>query len=72
MDQDLDTPTALAALVNLAGDILTAAENGRNLTQAQETLRRCSTILGLRLDKKGVEDRVTEGWQNHRLRFEDF
>lgn len=72
MDQDLDTPTALAALVSLAGEILTAAENGREITQAQETLKRCSSILGLRLDESGVEDRVTAGWHKHRQRFADF
>ncbi|MFZ0548080.1 MAG: cysteine--tRNA ligase [Candidatus Promineifilaceae bacterium] len=71
MDNDLDTPGALAVLGGLAGDIMAAAENGRDVTQAQETLRSCCEILGLRLDKAEPEVRVTSGWEAHRQRFDD-
>jgi L-cysteine:1D-myo-inositol 2-amino-2-deoxy-alpha-D-glucopyranoside ligase len=72
MDNDLDTPTALAALVGLADEILAAAGDGREVSQAQETLRSCCEIFGLRLDKPGVEARVSNGWLAHRGRFNNF
>jgi L-cysteine:1D-myo-inositol 2-amino-2-deoxy-alpha-D-glucopyranoside ligase len=70
MQQDLDTPAALAALVDLADAILAAAEAGRDITKAQQTFRTCSAVLGLRLDNESVEDRVTEGWSKHLQRFD--
>jgi L-cysteine:1D-myo-inositol 2-amino-2-deoxy-alpha-D-glucopyranoside ligase len=70
MQQDLDTPAALAALVDLADAILAAAEAGRDITKAQQTFRTCSAVLGLRLDNESVEDRVTEGWNKHLQRFD--
>ena len=72
MDNDLDTPAALAALVGLADEILAAAGDGREVSQAQETLRSCCEIFGLRLDKPGVEARVSNGWLAHRGRFNNF
>jgi L-cysteine:1D-myo-inositol 2-amino-2-deoxy-alpha-D-glucopyranoside ligase len=71
MDNDLDTPAALAALVGLADGILGAGGDGREVSQAQEVLRNCSAIFGLRLDESGVEARVTDGWSAHRGRFSD-
>jgi hypothetical protein len=70
MQQDLDTPAALAALVDLADAILAAAEAGQDITKAQQTFRTCSAVLGLRLDNESVEDRVTEGWSKHLQRFD--
>jgi L-cysteine:1D-myo-inositol 2-amino-2-deoxy-alpha-D-glucopyranoside ligase len=70
MQQDLDTPAALAALVDLADAILAAAEAGQDITKAQQTFRTCSAVLGLRLDNERVEDRVTEGWSKHLQRFD--
>jgi cysteinyl-tRNA synthetase len=72
MDEDLDTPGALAALVGLADEILAGAEDGRDVAAAQESLRNCGAILGLRLDNSEPEERVTSGWQIHRRRFADF
>lgn len=69
MDNDLDTPSALATLTALADQIVAAAGDGRNITPAQETLRNCAAIFGLRLDKPGVEARVANGWSAHRGRF---
>jgi L-cysteine:1D-myo-inositol 2-amino-2-deoxy-alpha-D-glucopyranoside ligase len=68
--QDLDTPAALAALVDLADAMLAAAEAGRDITKAQQTFRTWSAVLGLRLDNERVEDRVTEGWSKHLQRFD--
>jgi L-cysteine:1D-myo-inositol 2-amino-2-deoxy-alpha-D-glucopyranoside ligase len=72
MNNDLDTPAALAALVALADEILGAVEDGRDITEAQKVLRQNCAILGLRLDSSGVEEGVTSGWQKHRQRFDDF
>ena len=72
MAQDLDTPTALAALVDLADEILAAVQNGRNVAQAQAALRTRCAILGLRLNKTEPEERVTAGWQKHHQRFANF
>ena len=47
MDSDLNAPQALAALFDLAREINRAVESGRNVGQAQETLRNLGDILGL-------------------------
>jgi cysteinyl-tRNA synthetase len=72
MDQDLDAPAALTALIALADEILAASENGREVTQAQAVLRTRAAILGLRLNVPQPEERVTTGWQKHRQRFANF
>jgi L-cysteine:1D-myo-inositol 2-amino-2-deoxy-alpha-D-glucopyranoside ligase len=72
MDNDLDTSSALAALVDLAKEILSSVDNGGDVTEAQASLRSCCGILGLRLDNRDPEPRVTEGWQKHIQRFADF
>jgi L-cysteine:1D-myo-inositol 2-amino-2-deoxy-alpha-D-glucopyranoside ligase len=69
MDNDLDTPGALSALVGLADEILSAAGAGQDVGQAQESLRTWSAIFGLRLDRLGPEEKVVNGWQKHRERF---
>lgn len=69
MEQDLDTPGALAALVQLADDITGAAEAGQNVEAAQVTLTSLSKIFGLRLDASSPEDRVTAGWNAYLKKF---
>lgn len=69
MEQDLDTPTALTALVQLADDVITAAEAGQNVAAAQETLKSLSKIFGLRLDAAAPEARVIAGWDEHLKKF---
>jgi len=49
LDDDFDTPGAIAALVNLAGEIIEAAEAGKDVKEAQATLRELAGILGLAL-----------------------
>ena len=60
MDDDFNTPLALAALVELVKAINTARDNGAadaQLQPAQSTLRTLTGVLGLRLlDKKGSAD----------------
>ncbi len=69
MDDDLDTPTAVNALEQMADTILAAAKKGQNIEAAQGSFRLRCGILGLRLDQAGPEERVTAGWQKHRQRF---
>ena len=65
MDNNLDTPAALKGLEALAEDIMEAAESGRNVKEAQQALRRFSSVFGLRLDKTQPEKRVVEGWTKY-------
>jgi L-cysteine:1D-myo-inositol 2-amino-2-deoxy-alpha-D-glucopyranoside ligase len=72
LENDLDSPAALAVLVKLADDILLAEAAGQSVVQAQSILHTCSAVLGLRLDDPQPEQRVITGWQAHRQRFDDF
>ena len=49
MDDDLNTPRALAALFDLARDINRGRETGRSVERAQDTLRELTGMLGLTL-----------------------
>jgi cysteinyl-tRNA synthetase len=49
MDDDLNTPAALAALFDLARDVNRARDEGRGVEEAQVTLRELSGVLGLTL-----------------------
>ena len=49
MNDDLDTPGAIAALEELATAIRTASEKGGGVSAAQELLRELGGVLGLRL-----------------------
>ena len=69
MDDDLNTPSALGRLKSLAGDVLAAARAGRRVETGQALVRRLTQVFGLRLDRPGVEERVTHGWDTHLLRF---
>jgi len=50
MNDDLDTPGAIAVLQDLADAIRQGAEHGNDVTQAQRMLRELAGVLGLRLD----------------------
>jgi cysteinyl-tRNA synthetase len=47
MDEDLNTPQALAAMFDLAREINRGREAGRSIDQAQQTLRDLGGILGI-------------------------
>ncbi len=47
MDDDLNTPRALAALFDLAREVNRAADQGNDVSAAQETLQHLGGILGL-------------------------
>ena len=50
MDDDLNTPRALASLFDLAREVNRAADQGKDVLGAQETLRHLGGILGLTLE----------------------
>jgi len=52
MDNDFDTPQAIAVLFELAKEINRGAEQGTNITEAQNTLLELAGILGLTLKEK--------------------
>jgi L-cysteine:1D-myo-inositol 2-amino-2-deoxy-alpha-D-glucopyranoside ligase len=71
MADDLDTPAALDILDQLAHRILSGDEAAQTLDEAQAVLRRLASVLGLRLDQHGPEDRVSAGWNRHLAEFDD-
>ena len=69
MDDDLNTPQALNVLESLADQILSAAQAGRQISDAQAMLRTYATVFGLRLDQPQPEERVIQGWRAHAQKF---
>ena len=53
MDDDLNTPRALATLFDLSRDINRGHEEGRTISDAQATLRELAGVLGLTLKESG-------------------
>lgn len=68
MDNDLDTPTAAAVMVELAREILDSNQKDLNISAAQGRLQDMSRIFGLR-GARGPEARVLEAWGKHAKRF---
>ena len=56
MDNDLNTPQALACLFDLAREINRAVEAGRNACPAQDALRELGGILGLTFQERASGD----------------
>ena len=54
MDDDLNTPQAIACLFDLAREINRASESGKNTEPAQNTLKHLGSILGLTFEDKTV------------------
>lgn len=69
MDDDLDTPTVVAALEEFADQILRVAGADRDVSRAQETLREMAGVLGLTLGGETPAPAVQQGWDEHRRRF---
>ena len=69
MDDDLQTPKALELLSGLSERIVEGSRIGLNVQIAQETLRCCGSVLGLRFDSGESAPGVDTGWVNHLLRF---
>ena len=53
MEDDLNTPRALAAIFDLTREINRASEQGTNVADAQKTLRKLVGVLGIDLDAPG-------------------
>jgi L-cysteine:1D-myo-inositol 2-amino-2-deoxy-alpha-D-glucopyranoside ligase len=69
MDDDLDTPQAVWAMIDAAEQIFTALGKGRNVESSQRCLRRMARVFGLRLEQAEPEERVVAGWNAHLRRF---
>ena len=69
LEDDLTTPQAVGALDELAGRLLAGNLRPDDLRDGQNILRECAGWLGMRLDRDGVEERVTNGWSRHLKRF---
>ncbi len=55
MDDDLDTPKAIASMFELAREINRGREEGKDIRRAQERLREMTEILGLRFEEKKLD-----------------
>ena len=69
MNDDLNSPSALARLAALADDVVAAARAGRRVEAGQALVRRLAHVFGPRLDRLDTEDWVTRGWDAHLRRF---
>ena len=55
MDDDLNTPRALAAVFDLSREINRASEQGKDVTVSQDTLRELVGILGIELESQSSD-----------------
>ena len=58
MDDDLNTPRAIAVLFELCRDINRGRDEGKNVVEAQQTLRRLGDVLGLTFAAPEASDNV--------------
>jgi L-cysteine:1D-myo-inositol 2-amino-2-deoxy-alpha-D-glucopyranoside ligase len=70
MDNDLETQTGLQVLADLADEIISASDQGIDISMAQVVLHTLSATFGLRLDLDYPDAAVTVGWQKHMQRFQ--
>lgn len=72
MRDDLDTPTALTALIQYAQEIRSTAEAGKDVRDAQQALNSLTGIFGLRLqpDESGPDPDVIANWDKFLPNFE--
>ena len=61
MDDDLNTPRALAVLFDLAREINRGRERGADVTSAQDTLIQLAMVLGLDLDEPPADTDAAAG-----------
>lgn len=69
MDDDLNFPKALSLLDQIAGKIILAGENGQDVQDAQDDLKRLSGIFGLVFENESPSSEVINGWDRHLKRF---
>jgi L-cysteine:1D-myo-inositol 2-amino-2-deoxy-alpha-D-glucopyranoside ligase len=68
LEDDLQTPRAVAVLSQLAHRIHAAARERQNVAKAQRVLQQYGQILGLRLAAEGMAEHVRHGWDMHLAR----
>ncbi len=66
MENDLRTQDAIRSLLEHAEAVIRAAESGRDVREAQETLRVYAGIFGLTFGAQSPEQRVVDGWNAHK------
>ncbi len=69
MEDDLDSPEAQRVLVSFANEIIEASKVDRDIRQAQEVVRRMSSVFGLRLEAESPEGAVIQKWDQHLKKF---
>ena len=65
MDDDLDTPSAIKHLERLSDAIHKAANQGRDVRPAQQSLRALGSVFGLRLGADDPDREVTYRWSRY-------
>ncbi len=70
MRDDLDTPTALAALEQYASELISTAKKGGSVRDAQHALDTMGQVFGLRLLDAEPEAAVSAAWDAFLPRFE--
>jgi cysteinyl-tRNA synthetase len=65
MDDNLDTPSAVRVLGELAGQVMGDILTTKDVSKGQELLRELARVFGLLLGPEGPEERVVSGWQAH-------
>lgn len=71
MDLDLNAPTALTILKQMAERVMQAGQDRQDVREAQAVIREFGQVFGLRLDADQPEDRVITGWNEHLERFKE-
>lgn len=66
---DLDTPQAIQAMMELAKDILSVERKPSEIKEAQSELKAMGGVFGLQLGQ-GPDAQTNEGWQKHLTRFD--
>lgn len=71
MEDDLQSGIALQELRRLSHEIIEKGEAGANVSSAIDVLKACGAVFGFRFGNEHPESSVTEGWNQHLLRFRD-
>jgi L-cysteine:1D-myo-inositol 2-amino-2-deoxy-alpha-D-glucopyranoside ligase len=70
MENDLDTESAVGAMVELARKILVSAKGGMKVSGGQDVLREMGQVFGLRMGKE-PEERVLKVWGEYLENFKN-
>jgi len=70
LEDDLDTPQALGVMQELVKEILNGSRSNKDIRKAQNFLRACGAVFGLRMGKSEPDPEVIHGWNRHLARFQ--